>query len=86
MQYSFTGGSNTAMPCYRNAALLCSKNNIDLAYTLHSASKSCKLPNKLVSENGGLKVLWKMKQNKKRKTEMKPLSDEIEQYFYDIHG
>lgn len=74
------------MPCHRNAALPCSKNNIDFAYTLHSASKSFKLPNKLVSENGGLKVLWKMKQNKKRKTEMKPLSDEIEQYFYDIHG
>ena len=48
------------------------KLHIDLTHTQRSASKSCKLPNKHVSENGSFKVLWKMKLQKK-----KALSDEL---------
>lgn len=51
------------------------KLHIDLTYTQHSPSKSWKLLNKRVSENGGLKVLQKIKLEKKYPN--KPLTDEL---------
>lgn len=40
------------------------KLHMDITHTQHFVSKSCKLLNKHISENGGFKVLWKMKLKK----------------------